>query len=41
LLRLDGRGYLYRGAELVFHEGSFLRQLKFPVEFLVGATYLF
>ncbi len=41
LVRLDGRGYLYRGAELVHNTDSFFRQLKFPMEFLVGATYLF
>lgn len=41
VVRLDGRGYIYRGAELSHNEGSFFRQIKFPMEFLLGATYLF
>lgn len=41
VVRLDGRAYLYRGAELPNNEGSFFQQLKFPAEFLLGATYLF
>lgn len=41
VVRLDGRGYLYRGAELPHNEGEFFSQMKFPMEFLLGATYLF
>lgn len=41
VVRLDGRGYVYRGAELPHNEGSFFGQLKLPMEFLLGATYLF
>ena len=41
LVRLDGRGYLFLGAEAPHNEGSFFGRLKFPVEFLIGATYLF
>lgn len=41
LVRLDGRGFLYRGAELPTNEGQFFRQLNFPVEFNLGATYMF
>ena len=40
-IRLDGRGYLYRGAEYVDYNETFTQQLKFPVEFLLGASYLF
>lgn len=40
-IRLDGRGYLYRGAEYVSYRETFFQQLKFPVEFLVGASYHF
>lgn len=41
LIRLDGRGYLYRGPEFIGYSESFVDRLKFPVEFLIGATYLF
>lgn len=40
-VRLDGRGYLHRGAELPTNEGQFFRQLNFPAEFQLGMTYLF
>lgn len=40
-IRLDGRGYLYRGAEFTEYNETFFQQLKFPVEFLLGASYLF
>lgn len=41
VIRLDGRGYLYRGAEVPTNTGSFVQQLNFPMEFLLGASYLF
>ena len=40
-VRLDGRGYLHRGAELPTNEGSFFGRLNFPLEFQLGVSYLF
>ncbi|RDV40001.1 outer membrane beta-barrel domain-containing protein [Bradymonadaceae bacterium TMQ3] len=40
-VRLDGRGYIYRGAKFDHNEDSFFGQLRLPVEFLVGASYHF
>lgn len=41
VLRLDGRGYLYQGAELPSNADSTFGRMNFPVEFNLGATYLF
>ncbi len=48
VLRLDGRGYLYRGAELPIHaedpddeDHSPPNRWKFPTEFNLGVTYMF
>lgn len=41
LLRFDGRGFLYQGAELPTNEGSTFGRMKFPMEFNLGFTYLF
>ncbi len=41
LMRFDGRGFLYQGAELPTNEGSTFGRLKFPMEFNLGFTYLF
>ncbi|RAL24851.1 hypothetical protein DL240_01170 [Lujinxingia litoralis] len=40
-VRLDGRGYIYRGAEFTDNQDSFFGQIRMPVEFLVGASYHF
>ena len=48
VLRMDGRGYLYQGAELPIHQEnpqdpdeSTTGRMKFPMEFNLGITYLF
>ncbi len=41
VVRLDGRGFLHMGAELPTNEGEFFGRLNFPMEFNLGATYLF
>ncbi len=41
VLRLDGRGYLYQGAELPSNTDSTFGRLSFPVEFNLGVNYLF
>lgn len=40
-LRLEGRGYVYQGAKTPVNKDSFLDQVKVPIEFQVGVSYLF
>ena len=39
-IRLEGRGYLYQGAETPSQD-TFWKRLEFPSEFLLGASYMF
>lgn len=40
-IRVDGRGYLHRGAVLPTNQDSFFQQLNFPMETQLGVSYLF
>jgi outer membrane beta-barrel protein len=41
VIRLDGRFYVYRGPVTPANKDSFFTRLQVPVEFLVGASYMF
>ena len=41
VVRLEGRGYVYQGAQTPSNEDNFFSQLQVPTEFLLGASYMF
>lgn len=40
-LRLEGRAYVYQGAKTPVNKDSFFDQVKVPIEFQLGVSYLF